>query len=278
VADSDSSGRTYDSRDAAHPPGLQLWLDARRETATLTESNVLGDLWQETKTGRTRALHTASCPQTARGHGFTRDGTTYDFRPIWRRNVVPCFQSRMNRSLPPLSHRSDPAQCRARDRWHEQSIFSAVFPARCSYSTKILRFLIRTIHSDVAGRLLCSSAELTAAEADDLNGNTLTSVPPESRIQRQERYIYPQSCDEPDHENHDPAGNSISYNYDLLTGNLTNVTDRETRQPRYLHSRSRTANDCRSTRDSANSQRLRRKRRLVSHTMPLGRSSPIHIP
>ena len=222
--------RTYDSRNR-FTSGIDFsygWtLDIN--AARLAESVALGDQWTETSTG---GAFPSYCVQPLKAHVVTltlQDGTTYQFAPTLNpscQSLVPIQDQQVTITFSPMG--ATPPNAVLALVGNNQPFVTGSVPGPVTLTDADL---ITTFDPDQYlltlpdGRTLQISMQSGLQKMTDLNGNTLTVTSAGITSSTGKSVTFTRNAARLITQITDPAGHSINYSYDPLTGNLTSVTD-----------------------------------------------------
>jgi RHS repeat-associated protein len=223
--------RTYDSRNR-FTSGIDFsygWtLDIN--AARLAESVALGDQWTETSTG---GVFPDYCVQPVKAHVVTltlQDGTTYQFAPTLNpsncQSLVPIQEQQVTITFSPMGATPPNAVLALVGNNQPYVVGSVPGPVTLTDADLITTFdpdqYLLTLPD---GRTLQISMQSGLQKMTDLNGNTLTVTPSGITSSTGKSVTFTRNAARLITQITDPAGHSINYSYDPLTGNLTSVTD-----------------------------------------------------
>ncbi len=222
--------RTYDSRNR-FTSGIDFsygWtLDIN--AARLAESVALGDQWTETSTGGAFPNY---CVQPLKAHVVTltlQDGTTYQFAPTLNpscQSLVPIQDQQVAITFSPMGATPPNAVLALVGNNQPFVVGSVPGPVTLTDADLITTFdpdqYLLTLPD---GRTLQISMQSGLQKMTDLNGNTLTVTSTGITSSTGKSVTFTRNAARLITQITDPAGHSINYSYDPLTGNLTSVTD-----------------------------------------------------
>jgi RHS repeat-associated protein len=222
--------RTYDSRNR-FTSGIDFsygWtLDIN--AARLAESVALGDQWTETSTGGAFPNY---CVQPLKAHVVTltlQDGTTYQFAPTLNpscQSLVPILEQQVTITFSPMGATPPNAVLALVGNSQPYVVGSVPGPVTLTDADLITTFdpdqYLLTLPD---GRTLQISMQSGLQKMTDLNGNTLTVSSSGITSSTGKSVTFTRNAARLITQITDPAGHTINYSYDPLTGNLTSVTD-----------------------------------------------------
>jgi RHS repeat-associated protein len=223
--------RTYDSRrrftsGADFSYGWTLDINA----AKLAETVPLGNQWTETSTGG--ALPNYAIQQTV-AHNVSvsmPDGTTYQFTPMLsphQRSLVPIQDEQVTVTFVPAG--ATPPNVSLSIMGTNQPFVEGSVPGPVTLTDADLITVFdpdQYILTLPDGRTLQISMQFGLQKMTDLNGNTLTVTSAGITHSSGKSVIFTRNAANLITQITDPAGNSLYYTYNALTGDLTGVTDR----------------------------------------------------